>query len=307
MQVHELTRCPVCGTDDPRSFDLGRENILSRCRSCQAVFAPRYADPSEIYVDGYMFGEAGEFGLDVRAPEFQRYLMRVAHRRLRMIERATGSRSGSLLDVGSGTGEVLLAARARGWRVQGVEPESTAAEMARARGIDVEISMLEESGLPERAYDTVSAFHVLEHVPDSREFLQTLMRWVRPGGHLVIEVPNFASVQRRRLRDDWPGLRPLEHLVHFTPRTLTTAITLAGARPVAVRTPAYVGPPQNLDFATADLARFGRYRRMLEPLSPVRDGARTPGALAWAILRATEALYDRAGVGTVVFCVASVA
>lgn len=306
MQVHELTRCPVCGAEAPRAFDLGRGNILSRCGSCEAVFAPRYADASEIYVDGYMFGEAGEFGIDVRAPEFQRYLMRVAHRRLRMIERATGSRGGSLLDVGSGTGEVLLAARGHGWQVQGVEPERTGAEMAQARGLPVEIAMLEEAGLPERSYDVVSAFHVLEHIPDSRGFLRTLMRWVRPGGHLVIEVPNFASVQRRRMQDHWPGLRPLEHVVHFTPRTLSTAVTLAGARPVSVRSPVYVGPPQNLDFATADLARFGRYRRMLEPLSPKRDGSHTPGALAWAILRATEAIYDRAGVGTVVFCVASV-
>lgn len=307
MKVLELTRCPACGSEDHRSFDLGGGNLLRRCESCETIYAPRYADPAEVYVDGYMFGEVGQFGLDVRAPLFQRYLMRVADRRMAMIERATGLRGGSLLDVGSGTGEVMLAARARGWSTQGVEPERTGAEMAEGRGLAVEVALLEDAGLPERAYDVVSAFHVLEHVPDSRAFLQTLMRWVKPGGHLVVEVPNFASVQRRRLQEHWSNLRPLEHLVHFTPQTLEGSVRLAGARPVCLRTPAYIGVPQTLEQATADLARFGRYRRMLGPLSAARNGARYPGRVAWAVLHATEALYDRAGVGTVVFCVGAVA
>ena len=114
---------------------------------------------------------------------------------------------------------------------------------------------LEESGLPERSYDVVSAFHVLEHIPDSRAFLRTMARWARPGGFVAIEVPNFASVQRRRLREGWSGLRPHEHLVHFTPATLRRTFRAAGIEPVLVRSPAYVGPPQSLDQALWDLVR----------------------------------------------------
>lgn len=306
MKVLELSVCPACGGQEFRGFDLGGGNYLRRCLACDTVSAAQYADPSEIYVDGYMFGQGGRFGLDVRDELFQRYLLRVAGRRIAMIERATGGKPRSLLDIGSGTGEVLLTAQERGWRVQGVEPERTAAAMARERGLPVEVAMLEDSGLPERSYDVVSAFHVLEHVPDSRSFLRTLMRWVRPGGHLVIEVPNFDSVLRRRFGPDWVHLRPLEHLVHFTPRTLTRTLQAQGLQPVSVRTPAYVGPPQTLEQATWDLARPGRYRSALKPISRGQNGTHHPGSAAWAILRATEALYDRAGVGTVVFCVASV-
>jgi SAM-dependent methyltransferase len=227
-----------------------------------------------------------------------------------MIQRATGIRGGSLLDVGSGTGEVLVAARARGWRARGVEPEGSGAQMARDRGLEVAVSTLEDSGLPERAFDVVSAFHVLEHIPDSRAFLRTLSRWARPGGYVVVEVPNWASYQRRRLAHAWPGLRPLEHLVHFTPRTLPATVREAGLEPVAVRSPVYVGPPQALKHALDDLARHGRYRRLLEPFTVERemDGqrARYPTRVGWALLRATEALYDRAGAGAVVFCVARV-
>ena len=206
---------------------------------------------------------------------------------------------------------MLLTARERGWRVQGVEPERTAATMARERGLPVAIGTLEESGLPQRSYDVVSAFHVLEHVPDSRSFLRAMARWARPGGHVVIEVPNFASVQRRRLADRWSGLRPREHLVHFTPATLASTFAAAGITPVAVRSPAYVGPPQSLDQALWDLVRpAGRLRRLLAPLSPVleRDGAATryPGPIAWRVLGLVERVYDAGGAGAVVLCVGRV-
>ena len=310
MKVLELPACPACGSSDLRTFELGGGSLLRRCGSCDAVSAPEYADPSEVYVDGYMFGDAGQFGLDVRHPLFQEYLLRVAERRMRLIERTTGLRGGSLLDVGSGTGEVLIAARGRGWRGHGVEPERTAARMARDRGLTVTVAQLEESELPERSFDVVSAFHVLEHVPDSRAFLSAMARWARRGGFVVIEVPNWRSYQRQQMREHWIGLRPLEHLVHFTPQTLPRTIQAAGLDPVMVRSPTYLGTPQGLDNALDDLCRHGRYRKLVQPFSKVQaaDGqaARYPTRIGWALLRATEAIYDRAGRGAVVFCVARV-
>jgi len=311
VKVLPLPACPVCQGHDFLDFDLGEGNLLRRCRGCETVSTSEYADPAEVYVDGYMFGEAGDFGLDVRHPTFQMYLARVARRRIELIERAFRAKGGSLLDVGSGTGEVLKAARDRGWATQGVEPERTAAEMAHGRGLAVEVSLLEDSGLPERSYDVVSAFHVLEHVPNSESFLRTLSRWARPGGLVTIEVPNFKSVQRRRLGKDWPGLRPLEHIVHFTPETLRRAFVSAGLEPVMVRSPAYVGPPQDLYHALTDLVRHGaKFRRIIEPPSPEREvdgqAVRYPNRTGWAVLRLVEAVYDKAGAGAVVFGVARV-
>jgi len=310
MNILELSTCPACGAEAFQTFDLGEGNLLRRCTVCQTVSALDYADPDDVYIDGYLFGEAGKFGIDVRHPGFQSYLHRVGHRRLSLIERASGIRGGTLLDVGSGTGEVLVVAAERGWRARGVEPERTGAEMARARGAEVTSAKLLESGLPERSFDVVSAFHVLEHVPDTRRFLGELARYARAGGFITIEVPNFNSVQRRRLRQAWPNLRPHEHLVHFTPATLARAMRSVGIEPVMVRTPAYIGPPQTLQQMLNDLVRHGRYKRVLEAFSQVRsvDGidARYPTAVGQALLRATEAVYDRAGVGAVVLCVGAV-
>lgn len=310
MRTHALPTCPACGSGDCLRFDLGAEHHLKKCQACETVSALEYADPEEIYTDGYFFGDSRwGVGFDVREPVFQQYLARVAERRLDLIETVAGG-PGRFLDVGSGTGEVLLAAKDRGWEVQGVEPERTGAQVALDRGLPVAVALLEESGLPERSWDVVAAFHVLEHMPDSSSFLGTLARWAKPGGHVVIEVPNFASVQRRRGREGWVNLRPLQHVVHFTPETLERTLRDNGLEPKLIRTPAYVGPPQNLDHAVSDLARGDRLRRVMAPLAPRRrvngDRARVPGKAGWMALRAIELVYDRAGVGTVVLALSGV-
>ena len=297
----------MCGGNDLRGFKLGRGAVLQRCAECGTVSAPEYADPEDVYVDGYMFGGAGDFGLDVRgAASRTSWLGRSAPH----VDHRAGYRASWRLplDVGSGTGEVLVASRERGWRVQGVEPERTAAAMARERGLDVEVATLEESGLPERSFDLVSAFHVLEHIPDSRRFLRTLARWARPGGFVAIEVPNFDSLQRRRLGVDWPGLRPLEHIVHFTPATLERAFEGAGIAPVHVKTPLYIGPPQSLDQALADLSR-ARVEWLVRPLSrgaPNGGGDRSPTAPGWSVLRAVASVHERLGAGGVVVAIGRV-
>ncbi len=310
MKTHDLPACVACGSAECLAFDLGAGHRLKECQACATVSALEYADPDEIYTDGYFFGESRwGMGFDVRDPVFQLYLARVAQRRLELVETVTDA-PGRFLDVGSGMGEVLLAAKDRGWEVQGVEPERTGAQVALDRGLPVAVALLEESGLPERSWDVVGAFHVLEHIPDSSSFLRTLARWAKPGGHVVIEVPNFGSLQRRRGRENWVDLRPLQHVVHFTPATLERTLRANDLEPQLIRTPTYVGPPQHLDHAVSDLARGDRLRRLMAPLAPKHgsngDQARVPAKAGWMALRAIESLYDRAGKGTVVLAVARV-
>jgi SAM-dependent methyltransferase len=311
--VHEMTACPVCATRAATDVDLGDSQLLRRCASCATVYAPRHADASEIYADGYLWGKCGAFGspATTRTPTFQDYLARVSLRRLGLLEAVTG-RLGALLDVGCGTGEFLAQARSLGARTTGVEPVEDAARFSREqRGLDVLTATLEESGLPEQQFDVVSALHVLEHMPESVRFLETLARWTRPGGHVLIEVPNYDGMVRRRRLSNWPGLRPLEHIVHFTPATLRTAFARAGLEPRSITSPTYVGPPQTLEFALDDLALDReRWSRALAPTCrrAQRDGgpARIPTRLTWAPLRTIERVYDRRGRGTVVLGIARV-
>jgi len=306
LEIHELVACPSCASSTFEVVKLG-DHELRKCGVCSLVFAPAYGDPEAIYVDGYIEGETA-FGLDISNPVFQEYLRFVGLRRIDMIEKVTGG-PGTLLDVGCGSGELAAAAKERGWDVIGVEPVQQSVDVARARGLDVRCAMLEDAGLPERHYDVVSGFHVLEHMTEGTSFLRMLSRWVRPGGHVCIEVPNWRSYARRNSGEQWMHLRPLEHLAHYEPRTLRATFERAGLEPTVVRTATFLWSQQTLTFALADLGQL-RWERRLGRFC--RDGehkgvpSKRPTAPVWAFLHATRRAYDAAKVGQVVFAMGRV-
>jgi 2-polyprenyl-3-methyl-5-hydroxy-6-metoxy-1,4-benzoquinol methylase len=289
-----LSACPVCGGEQAEPVDLGAGEHR-RCRDCDTVYSTSYADPGEVFTDAYFTG-ADQFGVDVAHPRFQAYLGHVGQCRVKLLERVTRG-PGSLLDVGCGTGEFGAAAVRHGWRVQGVELIPAAAEHARTfNRLDVREGLLAESGLPERAYDVVSALHVAEHVPDVVAFLRELAGRVRHGGHVLIEVPNLDSSARAASGAAWAHLRPLEHLTQFTPATLRRALLRAGLEPVQVSTPTWIWRNQTRAEALRDLGRDGQLQRL----------RRVPRRAAWPMQFACEAADRRHGRGAVVFAVARV-
>src|SRR3546814_13279993 len=110
---------------------------------------------------------------------------------------------------------------------------------------------------------------------DSTGFLRLIARWAKPGGHALVEVPNWGSVHRRAGGDAWIGLRPLEHIGHYDPRTLRDTMARAGLEPVEVSTMGFLWEEQTFDQVLADLG-LTRATRALAALShpaPVGDHA----------------------------------
>jgi SAM-dependent methyltransferase len=310
MRTIPLTVCPVCASEESRTLDAGRENHeLRECLKCGAVFAPEYADPEEVFTEGYLLGKAGKFGLDCSHPRFHSYLVRCGHRRMEVIEKATGLGAGSTIcDVGCGTGELLEAAVARGWIVQGVEPLQDAAQhVDQVLGLPVIATTLEESGLPESSFDVVCAMHVLEHMPSATEFLGSLARWAKPGGFVAIESPNWGSVQRIVYHGNWMGLRPLEHLIHLTPDSLRKSFVNTGLEPVAIRTPSHLDEVHTVDEALEALGR-PHWKPRLQRFSKEREveGVQNevPNGPAMAFLKLLEKRDDRRGKGAALMGVA---
>jgi len=95
---------------------------------------------------------------------------------------------------------------------EGVERAVAAGRISRSyRGFFVDL--VDE--MTER-YDVVSMFHYLEHTPDPKRELAAARSALRPGGHLMIEVPDPESVYGRLLGKWWvPWLQP-QHL-HVMP------------------------------------------------------------------------------------------
>jgi SAM-dependent methyltransferase len=98
-----------------------------------------------------------------------------------------------LLEVGSGSGGVLLALRDAlpELRLVGAEPSAEGLALARERlPSEIELVELDVRAMPYRkAFDVVGAFDVLEHVEDDAKALAGLVQATRPGGGVILLVP----------------------------------------------------------------------------------------------------------------------
>jgi SAM-dependent methyltransferase len=201
---------------DARDYVTGDRFEVRRCGACGLSLTWPPPQPSELiryYPEAY-YGDAGERRFVGPVERLQRTLYAS---RVRRVETAAGGRPGRVLDVGCGRGYLLDAFRRRGWTVEGTEISAPSSAHAReALGITVHLSQLEELCLPTGSYDAVTLWHVLEHVPDPASVLAEVHRLLRPGGVLLVSVPNFGSPEAWTAGPGWFHLDVPRHLYHFT-------------------------------------------------------------------------------------------
>jgi 2-polyprenyl-3-methyl-5-hydroxy-6-metoxy-1,4-benzoquinol methylase len=154
--------------------------------------------------------------------------------RCRRIERRVAS--GKLLDIGCGRGDFLQIMRAKGWECVGTEiEESTAIYGNQVLGLDVRVGSLENLGIPDSSFNVITMWHVLEHLKRPETALRECWRILRPGGMLVVAVPNGESVQATISGRHWFLLDVPRHLYHFSSRNLMRLLHMHGFDTITVR------------------------------------------------------------------------
>ncbi|MFP4346608.1 MAG: methyltransferase domain-containing protein [Anaerolineales bacterium] len=111
-------------------------------------------------------------------------------RRLEMIREHAPLENRRVLDVGCGVGMYPAAFRRYTPDVYGVEIEHDRAREAREHAAGVVQARGETLPFPDDSFDVAHSNEVLEHVDDDRQAVEELVRVVRPGGRIVIFVPN---------------------------------------------------------------------------------------------------------------------
>jgi SAM-dependent methyltransferase len=144
-----------------------------------------------------------------------------------------------LLEIGSGFGFFLKAARDAGMEVAGVEFSAKGRAHARERfGIEVRAGPFDAGRFAAAAFDVVCAFYVVEHLADPRAFLASVRRLLKPGGLIFLRWPH--STPLARLADALGVAHDLYHapwhLSDFTPATMERALTECGFSGATTRT-----------------------------------------------------------------------
>lgn len=239
--------CPVCeaapstslGKRGGRSHreQLGVESEIWSCGRCGLVFPdpmpfPQHGLGQHYEVDADQYFVAHD--KDSRRENAEKLIAKA--------EELLG-RTGRVLDIGIGRGEVLKAAIERGWDAEGVEPSESFADYAeRETGAKIWRTSIEEASTPDNHYDVVVLAAVLEHLYDPDAIMEKISRILKKGGLLFVDVPNEKGLyfkvgnfyQKLRGRDWCVNLAPTFppfHVFGFGPKSLRMLLEKHGLSP----------------------------------------------------------------------------
>jgi SAM-dependent methyltransferase len=232
--------CVVCGSRERRSVRTARDVFrpgyarsfeLTECLACGHVMQNPHPGAAELSA-----AYAVEYAPYKPAWSETRWslwrALRVLTVRRRMAKLQKWSRGTTLLEVGCGAGDFLLAAHRAGWSVHAVEYNRTMVEALRDRfDLDVKTGELAPGLWEEAGFDVVAFWNVLEHVNDPIRNLGLAARYLRPGGVVLMNIPTRDVPESGRwFGEYWALLDQPRHLNFFGRETLARACLGAGLR-----------------------------------------------------------------------------
>lgn len=147
--------------------------------------------------------------------------------------------NGRALEVGCGSGRLLLGLSRVGWRAEGVEVDPIAAQLAREiSGQRVLDGDFRRVSLDSGSYDLIVLNHVLEHLDHPIAALRRVCDLLAPGGRVVLLYPNPSSLGARTYRADWLAWDVPRHLVLPAGKQLSKHVYRAGLIPLKTQSSA---------------------------------------------------------------------
>lgn len=223
----KTTACYLCGGNSHRERGAARDNPglkVLECTNCGLVFLRSFD-----HIDAAHYESSAMHG-SVPLP-VDKWLQEAEaddDRRFRFLQSTVTGRN--LLDFGCGAGGFLLKARAVAATAKGIEPELRLQPFFKKAGLDVGTNINQLMGTGSPRFDVVTAFHVVEHLPDPRSVLANLASLLTADGELVIEVPSSDDALLTLFACD-PFARFTywsQHLFLFNNRTLADLVRQAG-------------------------------------------------------------------------------
>ncbi|MFQ5823500.1 MAG: class I SAM-dependent methyltransferase [bacterium] len=137
---------------------------------------------------------------------------------------------GKMLDVGCAAGYFMLVMQQVGWETFGVDLSAYATNYAREELHlkNVFTGLLEEMPLKKNYFDLITFWDVIEHLSDPLHELKIAHTLLKNNGLLIIETQNVNSILARIMGKKWHHYKMLEHLYHFSLKTLRILLLKAG-------------------------------------------------------------------------------
>ena len=245
----QVAQCPACGETTFKpflkciDFTVSHETFsIVTCAKCKFAFTNPYPDLSKLGEYYQSTSYVSHASKPTNAIDHVYVLARsqTLKWKTNLIKQYSGENAKSLLDYGCGTGAFLAASKQKGWNVTGVEPSTAANKIAAetiGQSVYTSIDQLSAS-----KFDTITLWHVLEHVPELHSLLETLRERLTENGTIFIAVPNRNSWDASHYKETWAAYDVPRHLWHFRQidmQKILSAHSLTVARVLPMKLDAY--------------------------------------------------------------------
>lgn len=224
MSKFTISICPVCGSSNFKSFLTCKDHYVSgeffdirECQGCGLKItnnieseenADRYYE-SDDYIS---HSNTSKGFINNIYHLVRRYMLR---NKRQLIEKMSRKKSGSLLDIGTGTGFFLNEMANHGWKVTGTEKNKNARNFAKNK-FNININTPSDiKNFSEKQFDVITLWHVLEHIYNLNDYMEHLFRLMKDDGLLIIAVPNSNSYDARYYKNFWAAYDVPRHIWHF--------------------------------------------------------------------------------------------
>lgn len=223
-----LSVCPVCHSSvsaftSARDFTVSNETFgIMKCQSCSLLITNPRPDINSIgkyyQSEDYISHSGTSKGLINKLYNLAKSFN--INSKCRLVHKSSGIKTGRILDYGCGRGDFLLSMKHKGWAIDGAEPDEKAAQAASLQcGIKI-LSPDDVFSRPDSSFDVITLWHVLEHVHRLNETVAKLKSLLKPGGTLIIAVPNYESLDARFYKEHWAAYDVPRHLYHFSRKAM---------------------------------------------------------------------------------------
>lgn len=232
--------CIACGSEDHELWAKSGPFKAVRCNQCSLI----WMNPScnsvglEVYYKNYIGKRRINNGLKMRQRELQ-YIEDTS-----FIERFINH--GKLLDIGC-NGGFFLETLNQNFEKHGIEidPESVlyAKNTYKDFGDNVVCAPLENAPYENSSFDVISMRGTIEHMADPLNAIKKVSQLLKKDGFFCITAtPNGMSVAADLYRNQWTLFHPVQHIWHFSPKSLSIICQRFGLKLIAKEFP-YMGTP----------------------------------------------------------------
>lgn len=230
-------KCLCCGSSDIKrafssiDYTVTKEYFeIWECSRCTFRFTQNVPDAHHIgpyyQSTSYVSHSDTKVGLINKLYHFARSLTLKSKHSL--VNKVTGLKLGALLDYGAGTGAFSHFMKIKGWNVTGIEPDDNARSNA-LKNYNLQLDKLSHLDLLQpSSFDSITLWHVLEHVHDLYGTLEHFQRVLKPSGRLLIAVPNYTSFDAQHYKEYWAAYDVPRHLYHFSPQSMEVLLESKG-------------------------------------------------------------------------------